>query len=491
MRFIFADSLSKLEHYTENGWLYFFLTRLQPNDRQAFVKFGLTERSLIERLEDYRSLNIANIYAIRTPCEEVSIRECAMRKVFLECKFNDKINIWKDHGIEFLKGDLDTMLRVFLYFCTSSLDEATAYKTKERVVDSENILLWLNALPSVESYKFNRLSSWKSHKMNPEIDNILDVTEEMIRSISVPEIVPTCVTVKTKNNTSVSSSEYVCDKCGKECKDKRGLGIHYNKCNSERHSICEFCNVEFSNAYNLSVHVSRCKALKSQKENIAKEEMTTIHKELILQKERNIELQSELEEMTEQYNSSMSQMEEIKRKIQSEFYEQIYLKDAEIRRLSALVSSQEDKISELEVLLEESCVSTGESEINEEYTMFTESLSTSLLTDISLWMQKSFYELGRFISKNMEDHYHLMSDSKDELYIMIHSDNEYNKRVSVKNLKYYIETIVTPYIEEEQVNNILDRAVENKIDRIKTMYRYIKNPTLKETEEIMIGLVSN
>ncbi len=78
MRFIFADSLSKLEHYTENGWLYFFLTRLQPNDRQAFVKFGLTERSLIERLEDYSSLNIDNIYAIRTPCEEVSIREGAM-----------------------------------------------------------------------------------------------------------------------------------------------------------------------------------------------------------------------------------------------------------------------------------------------------------------------------------------------------------------------------------------------------------------------------
>ena len=116
MRFIFADSITKLRSYTDKGWLYFFLTRLQPNSLQAFVKFGLTEQALIDRLDDYTSLNLANIYAIRIPCEEVFIREGAMKQIFRICKENNDVNIWKDYGVEYLKGDLDLMLRVFLYF---------------------------------------------------------------------------------------------------------------------------------------------------------------------------------------------------------------------------------------------------------------------------------------------------------------------------------------------------------------------------------------
>ena len=36
-------------------------------------------------------------------------------------------------------------------------------------------------------------------------------------------------------------SSFVCDECGKECKDKRGLGIHYNKCDGSINFECKFC----------------------------------------------------------------------------------------------------------------------------------------------------------------------------------------------------------------------------------------------------------
>ena len=86
--------------------------------------------------------------------------------------------------------------------------------------------------------------------------------------------------------SSVSSSRFICSKCGKECKDKRGLTLHRNRCNIDRQFICEFCNQEFATSYSLSMHITRCKTMKIQKENIAKEEMTTINNELMLQKEK-------------------------------------------------------------------------------------------------------------------------------------------------------------------------------------------------------------
>ena len=75
-------------------------------------------------------------------------------------------------------------------------------------------------------------------------------------------------------------SSFACDKCGKECRDKRGLAIHYNKCGIDKHFICEYCKQEFTCARNLSVHSTRCKTLKTQKELTIKEELATLQCEL-------------------------------------------------------------------------------------------------------------------------------------------------------------------------------------------------------------------
>jgi hypothetical protein len=75
-------------------------------------------------------------------------------------------------------------------------------------------------------------------------------------------------------------SENSCDRCGKECKDKRGLALHLKKCEGLKALDCEYCNQVFANPYSLSVHLTRCKAIKIHKETMNKEEIISLQSEL-------------------------------------------------------------------------------------------------------------------------------------------------------------------------------------------------------------------
>ena len=134
MNIVFADSKAKFSNLTDKGWLYFFLTHPQPNDTQAFIKFGATERSIKDRLSNYGSLDIANIYGVKTYCNQVYIREAAMIQVFNLCKDKPDIDIWGHKGNEFLKGNLNMMLKVFLYFSSVSMTIAKAIKSKQQTI---------------------------------------------------------------------------------------------------------------------------------------------------------------------------------------------------------------------------------------------------------------------------------------------------------------------------------------------------------------------
>ena len=175
MNIVFADSKSKFFDLSEEGWLYFFLTHPQPNDMQAFIKFGVTERTIKDRLNNYGSLDMANIYGVKTLCNQVYLREGAMIQIFNQCKDRSDVDIWGHTGNEFLKGNLDMMLKIFLYFATIDISKAVLYKTKQQIVKSDKLTNWIESLPSIETYNINYLSSKKIHKMNPEIQNILTI----------------------------------------------------------------------------------------------------------------------------------------------------------------------------------------------------------------------------------------------------------------------------------------------------------------------------
>ena len=62
----------------------------------------------------------------------------------------------------------------------------------------------------------------------------------------------------------MSSDHHSCSKCGKECKDKRGLSVHESKCGRTKKPICPHCNTEFLYLGSLHNHLSSCKVLKQQ-----------------------------------------------------------------------------------------------------------------------------------------------------------------------------------------------------------------------------------
>ena len=78
----------------------------------------------------------------------------------------------------------------------------------------------------------------------------------------------------------MSSDHHSCSKCGKECKDKRGLSVHESKCGRTKKPICPHCNTEFLYLGSLHNHLSTCKVLKQQQiDNEQKEKEDLIKKE--------------------------------------------------------------------------------------------------------------------------------------------------------------------------------------------------------------------
>lgn len=135
-------------------------------------------------------------------------------------------------------------------------------------------------------------------------------------------------------------SSFGCDKCGKECKDKRGLAIHYNKCGIDKRFICEFCNQEFSTSFNLSSHTSRCKTMKTRKELMSKEEIDILKAENSKLKNETLNHQKELLDL--------------KTSLKKEYEQQLKIRDndifsyhKEVNDLSKELKDKEQKLEEI------------------------------------------------------------------------------------------------------------------------------------------------
>ena len=304
MTFYFAESASIFERYAENGWLYLFSTQNTTNEGRSFIKFGLTSTRLIKRLKQYKTPMVANIYAIQVPCVELSTREGAMKQIFKICKTRDDIDIWEDYNIEFIKGDFDLILRVYLYFCTCMTEEAYRYKSKQYTINPNNLKDWLIGLPLKESYD-------------------ITVLYNMTESITVTDT--TKIEITDITETSNESEKHICSKCGKECKDKRGLGIHNAKCEGITSCDCKYCKQPFANPYSLSVHLTRCKIGKKQKEDIEQKDNENNQLKLKQIEEENKSLRDQLNELQEKFNIKLE--EEMKHRDEKiEYLEQEYNK---------------------------------------------------------------------------------------------------------------------------------------------------------------------
>lgn len=488
----------------------------------------------------------------------------------------------------------------------------------------------------------------------------------------------------------MSVSESVCPKCGKQCRDKRGVTIHLKKCGDIKEFICNACNAEFTAHNSLLVHYNRCKIIKqqNQEKEIAKQQ-ESLKLELLEKQERILsdvekkdnelqKLQDKLKEIELKHEqdlkeSMLKHQEELKDlnvKIRSDYEEQIKMRDKDLNQyyneinsakdilkekekfidyiqgqlneskvdlhtvreinaklsmkdttttiinndnrvqlqsldpsmiqgriqppdyvigtvndlvsmlrslgvrncfrvndksrgtlswnkpgegeirdpkgdqlLTHIIDSLSDDLTKEKCYFEEELKKLYESEeqdvyqINESrifvnfctqllhkdpdilkkikkelvkqgrikgdpeqdqirevsYNKFITSILTTLFPKILVWIEMTFFELGQYIGRKIKDRYHLEGASREDLYIVVHTDGGGRKQIFSKKLMFYITEAIAMAIEsdlvEEMLTEILLFKAVNK-ERVEMMLNYIKNPSLDETVEIMKGIVS-
>ena len=459
-------------------------------------------------------------------------------------------------------------------------------------------------------------------------------------------------------------SSNVCDKCGKECKDKRGLGIHYAKCEGIKSCECEYCKQPFANPYSLSVHLSRCKVVKKNKETEAQEEVSRVQSRLNDYEGEVQRLKKELKEIKENYHKDLNRQLKIRHNdvdslsrdyketclvlkkkeeenetllkelnelkvekrtlenmnnrlmqketttnnttiinqnndnsvqlqclfpsmIQGRIHPPEYVignvndlvnmlrslgvrncfrvndksrgtlswnkqGEGEVRDpngdqlLSHIIDSldsdlikeksyYEEELKKLyeaeeqdlylinesrlfvtfctqllrkdpEILkkIKKELVKQGKSKGNTEMDEIHELIYNNFITNIMLalfpcmidWIEKSFYELGRFIGHKIKDYYHMEGASREYQYIVIHSDSNYIKKIHSNALMSYISDAINMSIESDMTKNIIHNLLLNQkntslnLSQIEKMLEYLHEPNLEDTKEIMRGIVS-
>jgi Zinc finger, C2H2 type len=455
-------------------------------------------------------------------------------------------------------------------------------------------------------------------------------------------------------------SSYVCDKCGKECKDKRGLGIHYVKCDGIKSCECNYCKQPFANPYSLSVHLTRCKIVKKNKETIANDIVLKTQTKLIEYEDEIRHLRSLLEDREKAYRVDLDrqlkirdsdlnllihevnelsstlknkelenevlikELNEVKveKRTLEEINNRLILKDTTTNNNTTIINQNDNRVQlqcllpsmiqgriappdyvigtvndfvnmlrslgvrncfrvndksrgtlswnkpgEGEVrdpngdqllthiidsidtdLMKEKCYyeeelkklceaneqdqylieesrafvtfcsqllrkdpnilkkikkelikqgkSKGNSEMDEisevTYNKFCTSIMLALFPNMSEWINLSFFELGQMIGKKIKDHYHTEGASSVYLYIIIHSDNNYIKKIHSKSLMIYISEAISLGIESDMTKNIIEDLLlnYNNASNIEKMLNYLEEPNIEDTKEIMRGIVT-
>ena len=113
--FQFAAKYSDIPN-TRNGTskLYLFLTHRKPNHTQGFIKFGLTTQPLKSRFSSYKPLDPTNIYWIEVQ-GSLQMRENLILNIFKAASTSNELNIWHHEKREYYKGDIDTMLKIYMF----------------------------------------------------------------------------------------------------------------------------------------------------------------------------------------------------------------------------------------------------------------------------------------------------------------------------------------------------------------------------------------
>ena len=454
----------------------------------------------------------------------------------------------------------------------------------------------------------------------------------------------------------MSVETYPCDKCGRQCKDKRGLSIHMRVCPGTKNFICEFCNTEFSSIYSLNIHTTRCTEIKKQKkeqdaitntevqklqdklkdiENKHKQEIKDLNAKIRSDYEQQLKIRDEdIKRYYEELNISKEtlklkdkEVDQLKNTIHDKNVEHSFIKDlcsklsmkdttttiinndnrvqlqsldpsmiqgridppdfvigtvndlirmlrslgvrncfrvndksrgtlswnkpgeGEIRDptgdqlLTHIIDSLDTDLMKEKCYYEEELKKLYESDerdqylINEahefvsfctrllrkdpnvlkeikkqlvkqgrakndpqideireiSYNKFINSITVALFPAIYEWNEMTFFDLGRYLGKKIKEHYHLEGASRENLYIVVHTDSNNHRQVFSDKLIEYISEAIERVIDNKTLQHLLSEAILHRPinkERSQKMINYILEPTLEETKEIMRGMVS-
>ena len=454
----------------------------------------------------------------------------------------------------------------------------------------------------------------------------------------------------------MSVETHPCDKCGRLCKDRRGLSIHMRVCQGTKDFICEYCNSVFSSVYSLSIHSTRCTEVKKQKQDQDKIVKSEIHQLQDKLKEIEMKHQQEIKNLNVKIRSDYDQqlkirddeiknyydelnlsketlkikekeVDQLKNTIHEKNVEHSFIKDlcsklsmkdttttiinndnrvqlqsldpsmiqgridppgfvvgtvndlirmlrslgvrncfrvndksrgtlswnkpgeGEIRDptgdqlLTHIIDSLDSDITKEKCYYEEELKKLYESDerdqylINEahefvsfctrllrkdpnilkeikkqlvkqgrakndpqvdeireiSYNKFINSITVAFFPMIYEWNEMTFFELGRYLGKKLKEHYHLEGASREDLYIVVHTDTNNHRQVFSDKLMEHISEAIERVIDNKTLQHLLSEAIRHKSvnkERVEAIVKYIIEPTLQETEEVMRGIVS-
>jgi hypothetical protein len=333
----FASFIKHIPSHDHSDFMYLFFTKPLSSKDRGSVKIGITEtQTLHKRLGQYKhtknvelSIIPINIYYIHT--KNVIKRESVLKRMMSS---HSDINCYQ--GTEYFEGNIGLMLNTFAYIALSTLDEIDALYTKK-------------------SFKsiFNRVKMIKYDVTY--LTELFPYTED---DNDIECIVYDSDYESKESESDIESNiiniDFPCSKCGKYCKDKRGLTVHSNKCTANKNLICKFCNLQLSTSYNLSVHITRCKAFKTQKEVTNKQEFSSVQSELQEAKDEITKLKDiiykyevNLRDSQDQYNIQLKERE-------ISYQKELTTKNEEISFLvkenKNITENLKDKIKQIEVI---------------------------------------------------------------------------------------------------------------------------------------------
>jgi hypothetical protein len=260
----FASFIKYIPSHTHSNFMYFFSTKPMSSNDKGSIKFGITEtQTLHKRLGQYKHVKNIEISIIPVNIYYIHTDNVAKRESILKRMMNSHPELKCYQGAEYFEGNIVIMLNMFAYIALATLDEVNTLYIKKsfksiikRIRDVKYDITYITQIfPYTED--------------DNDIEHIVNKIESEYNSDSEYNSEDS----ESDTESDIISTEFPCPKCGKYCKDKRGLGIHEVKCISTQNFTCIYCNVSFCSRHSLSRHSKTCKHIdtyESKKEYIEK-----------------------------------------------------------------------------------------------------------------------------------------------------------------------------------------------------------------------------